>query len=90
MYQRERGELLAIGTLTHAGELLLNYVCPDRRFQGISKAMLNHLESRAGELGVECCFVETTVTAATFHRSAGYASSGVGRSSKNAKAPSLS
>ncbi|WP_092719694.1 GNAT family N-acetyltransferase [Rhizobium multihospitium] len=73
LYVAERsGILLGIGMLSHASEIVLNYVCPDHRFHGVSKAMLKHMEDRAKELGARSCFVETTITAATFHRSAGY------------------
>ena len=46
----EAGVILAVGAVTAAGEVRLNYVSPDGRFRGVSRAMLRALESRAIEL----------------------------------------
>ena len=43
----EAGVILAVGAVTDAGEVRLNYVSPDGRFRGVSRAMLRALESRA-------------------------------------------
>ncbi|WP_407865974.1 GNAT family N-acetyltransferase [Phyllobacterium phragmitis] len=55
-----------------ACEILLNYVSPDTRFGGISKAMLGHMEAEAKAKGLACCVVESTKTAVRFYQSAGY------------------
>ena len=39
--------ILAVGAVTDAGEITLNYVSPDARFRGVSRAMLIALEARA-------------------------------------------
>lgn len=54
------------------GEILLNYVSPDTRFGGISKAMLDHMEAEAKAKGLACCTLESTKTAVRFYWSCGY------------------
>src|SRR5258708_9924133 len=44
-------EILAVGSVTDVGEIRLNYVSPDRRFRGVSRAMLSALEARAIKRG---------------------------------------
>src|SRR5262249_44572963 len=52
--------LLAVGSVTNAGEIALNYVSPDARFRGISRALLQALEARAVARGnVRCTLVST-------------------------------
>ena len=48
----ESSSILAVGAVTDAGEITLNYVSPDARFRGVSRALLAALEVRAMELGV--------------------------------------
>jgi GNAT superfamily N-acetyltransferase len=47
--------ILAVGSVTDAGEITLNYVSPDARFRGVSAALLGALERRAVERGNELC-----------------------------------
>jgi len=47
--------ILAVGSVTDAGEIILNYVSPDARFRGVSRAMLAALEARAVERGADRC-----------------------------------
>jgi len=58
------------------GEILHNYVSPDARFRGVSRALLAALESRAAERGARQCRLESTETAHRFYRAAGYADDG--------------
>src|ERR1700733_332361 len=44
-------DILAVGSVTDVGEITLNYVSPDRRFRGVSRAMLSALEARAVNRG---------------------------------------
>jgi hypothetical protein len=39
--------ILAVGSVTNAGEITLNYISPDARFRGVSRALLAALEARA-------------------------------------------
>jgi GNAT superfamily N-acetyltransferase len=64
--------ILAVGSVRTSGEILLNYVSPDGRLQGISRAMLDTLERTARANG--CCRVTltSTFTAHDFYLGAGY------------------
>jgi GNAT superfamily N-acetyltransferase len=72
----EGDAIVAVGSVTDAGEITLNYVAPDARFRGISLAMLGALEARAGERGNARCTLTSTETAHRFYRSAGYVDDG--------------
>ena len=47
----DRGAIAAVGAVTDAGEVLLNYVSPEFRFRGASRALLDALEIRAAGRG---------------------------------------
>jgi GNAT superfamily N-acetyltransferase len=72
----EHGTILAVGSVTHAGEITLNYVSPDARFRGISRALLAALEARAFERGNVRCTLTSTETARRFYNSNGYVEDG--------------
>jgi len=72
----EDGSILAVGSLTNAGQITLNYVSPDARFRGVSRALLTALEARALERGADRCRLLSTETARRFYRSAGYGEDG--------------
>ena len=64
--------VLAVGSVTDAGHITLNYVSPDVRFRGVSKALLGALETRAMERGCSACTLNSTETARRFYRANGY------------------
>ena len=64
--------IVAVGAVTDKGEIQLNYVSPDARFRGISRALLRALEDRALERGAAECTLVSTETAHRFYLSAGY------------------
>ena len=68
--------ILAVGAVTDAGEITLNYVSPDARFRGVSRAMLGALEARAVARGNTRCTLISTETARRFYRTAGYVENG--------------
>jgi ribosomal protein S18 acetylase RimI-like enzyme len=72
----EDGAILAVGSVTDEGEITLNYVSPDARFRGISRAMLAALEARASERCNARCTLVSTETARRFYQSAGYVDDG--------------
>jgi GNAT superfamily N-acetyltransferase len=72
----EGDAVLAVGAVTDAGEIRLNYVVPDARFRGVSRALLRALEARAAERGNRRCTLTSTETARRFYRSAGYIDDG--------------
>jgi GNAT superfamily N-acetyltransferase len=68
--------VLGVGSVTDAGEITLNYVAPDSRFRGISRALLAALEARAAERGNTSCTLTSTETAHRFYQTAGYRDDG--------------
>jgi len=72
----DSGGILAVGAVRDAGEITLNYVAPQARFCGISRAMLRALEALAFELGNTECWLQSTETAHRFYLSNGYVDMG--------------
>jgi GNAT superfamily N-acetyltransferase len=72
----EGDAILAVGSVTDAGEITLNYVAPEARFRGVSRTLLAALEVRAAERGNARCMLTSTETAHRFYRSAGYVDDG--------------
>lgn len=68
--------ILAVGAVTDSGEITLNYVAPEARFRGVSRALLAALETRAGKRGNPRCRLHSTETARRFYRAAGYREDG--------------
>jgi GNAT superfamily N-acetyltransferase len=77
----EGSTVLAVGSVTDNGEIRLNYVSPNARFEGVSRALLRALEVRAIEQGSTRCTLMSSETARRFYLSAGYSEDGppVGR-----------
>ena len=73
----EDGQILAVGSVTDAGTIGLNYVSPDARFRGVSRALLRALEARAAERGNTQCTLTSTETARHFYLSNGYKETGL-------------
>jgi GNAT superfamily N-acetyltransferase len=72
----EDDSILAVGCVTTAGEITLNYVSPDARFRGVSTALLLALEARAMARGHGCCTLHSTETARRFYLARGYREDG--------------
>jgi len=68
----EDDRIVAVSALTNSGHITLNYVSPDARFRGISKALVREMEQKAAELGRRICTLESTKTAERFYRALGY------------------
>jgi GNAT superfamily N-acetyltransferase len=68
--------IVAVGAVTDSGEITLNYVSPDARWRGVSRAMLRALEARARERGNSQCTLSSTDTALRFYLDAGYRQAG--------------
>jgi predicted GNAT family acetyltransferase len=68
--------LLGVAAVKSSGKITLNYVLPDARFRGVSKALVTGLEARALELGLEACALDSTGTARRFYFSIGYREAG--------------
>jgi len=68
--------VVAVGAVTHDGEITLNYVSPDARFRGVSKALVAALEDKAAERGCTACKLSSTETAHRFYLACGYRETG--------------
>ena len=68
--------ILGVGSVTDKGEINLNYVSPNARFCGVSRALVAALEARAMERGNVRCALISTETARRFYLSAGYTEDG--------------
>jgi GNAT superfamily N-acetyltransferase len=68
----EGSQIVGVAALTGSGHVTLNYVAPEARFRGVSKALLREVESKAMELGCRACTVKSTRTADRFYRAVGY------------------
>ena len=68
--------IVGVGSLNATGRIALNYVSPDARFRGVSKALLAAMEAKAAELGVGECTLESTTTARQFYLALGWRESG--------------
>jgi GNAT superfamily N-acetyltransferase len=64
--------VLSVGAVKNDGEITLNYVSPDVRFRGVSRAMLAELEAVARNLGNVSCNLISTETARRFYLASGY------------------
>jgi len=70
------GACAGVGGLSTDGEMLLNYVHPDHRFRGVSRAILCDLERRLAGFGHAEARLTGTATALPFYRSAGWRETG--------------
>ena len=70
------GRLGAAGCVTVDGAIVLNYVAPRLRFQGVSSAMIRRLEAIARECGNASCTLLSTGTARRFYLARGYVDDG--------------
>ncbi|MCO7726458.1 GNAT family N-acetyltransferase [Brucella intermedia] len=73
----EIGSAMAgVGLATDEGEILLNYVAPEFRFHGVSKALMSELESYLLRREVTVAHLVSTETARRFYRERGYGAAG--------------
>lgn len=72
----ERETIVGVGKISAKGRITLNYVAPEARFRGVSKALLAGLEAYASRVGAENCALTSTETARRFYRSNGYVDDG--------------
>ena len=71
--------IVSNGAVRDSGEITLNYVSPDYRFMGVSRALLAALEKRAIERGNDRCTLTSTATARRFYLANGYLETGAAR-----------
>ncbi|MBD8894057.1 GNAT family N-acetyltransferase [Roseibium litorale] len=65
-----------VGMGSPDGEVLLNYVLPDARFSGVSKALMEAVEAYFVDAGLKTSKLKSSGTAERFYRSLGYAETG--------------
>lgn len=68
--------ICAAGCVNDSGEVTLNYVSPEARFQGASRALLAAMEACARDLGHAEVRLSSTATALRFYRDRGYVDDG--------------
>lgn len=66
------GNIIGVGMANLDGDILLNYVHPSARFEGVSKAILSSIEKILKSRSLQHCRLESTVTAHPFYESCGY------------------
>ena len=71
---QQDSEVVGVGMTTLSGEILLNYVHPNARFGGVSKAILAAMEGALRTRGVQHCRLESTITAHSFYQNCGFQS----------------
>ena len=72
----ERGRIVGVGGASVSGEIVLNYVLPEDRFRGVSKAVLISLETHLRAQGLLRSTLFSTRTAHEFYRAMGYVDTG--------------
>jgi GNAT superfamily N-acetyltransferase len=68
--------ILSAGCVKDYGEVVLNYVSPDARFRGISRAIMFELEAASRCFGNSASNLDSTRTAVRFYTSLGYVERG--------------
>lgn len=74
--------VLGVGAAANSGQILLNYVSPDARFRGVSKAILLDLENHLKQQGNSFSRLTSTRTAHRFYQACGYTDSGPAETSR--------
>lgn len=70
------GVILGVGGASRGGVITLNYVAPETRFKGVSKAILASLEAYLRDQGCTQSTLTSTRTAHAFYLAAGYEDAG--------------
>ncbi|BCM87982.1 GNAT family N-acetyltransferase [Methylobacterium indicum] len=65
-------DIIGVGMVDAGGMILLNYVAPEARHQGVSTALLKAMEDVSAERGIVVCRLESTKTAQRFYMTQGY------------------
>ncbi|WP_119391351.1 GNAT family N-acetyltransferase [Taklimakanibacter lacteus] len=76
------GAILDVGLVSKTGEIRLNYVSPDARFQGVSIALIDTMEQEARKLGLTRTTLNSTATAHRFYKARGYRDDGAPRAGR--------
>ena len=71
------GEIAAVGAVV-GDTIVLNYVAPEHRFQGVSKALLAGMEDSFRNAGISVAELVSTRTALRFYLASGWSELGPG------------
>ena len=74
--ESEDGRIMGVAGANDDGWIQLNYVDPDFRFSGVSKALIAALEAHLLREGHHVCHLTSTATARAFYRDRGYRDDG--------------
>jgi GNAT superfamily N-acetyltransferase len=72
----EGERMTGVAAVRADGEVLLNYVAPETRFQGVSKRLMQAVEAWASSCGLEWLTLESSATALRFYLSTGWTMTG--------------
>ena len=72
----EGGRIAGVAAVRTDGEVFLNYVAPEARFQGAGKALMTSIEVWASGRGPQWLTLDSTATALRFYRSTGWVMAG--------------
>ena len=72
----EGERITGVAAVRADGEVFLNYVAPEARFLGTSKALMNSIEAWASGRGLQWLTLDSTATALRFYRSTGWTMTG--------------
>jgi hypothetical protein len=64
-----KGRPFGVCALKPPGEIMVNYVSPDRRFRGCHQGMLRQAELEASDLGTKNVILQSSLTAFRFFKS---------------------
>lgn len=71
------GEIAAVGAFNAEALVLFNYVAPTHRFQGVSRALMAHIEQELRAAGHEEARLLSTATARRFYLEGGWMEDGL-------------
>jgi GNAT superfamily N-acetyltransferase len=83
-------DVIGVAILTRAGKICLLYLCPDARFAGTGKALLQAIETHAAKNGVRSLQVASTITAQSFYTRNGFVVTGTTTSAFGSEAVAMS
>lgn len=66
------GEVAGVGATMTDGSIRLNYVSPSHRFQGVSRALMAHMEEALRHSGFSVATLNSSTTAHRFYQEAGW------------------
>lgn len=72
----EGERMTGVAAVRADGEVLLNYVAPEARFQGVSKCLMQAIEVWASRRNLKWLTLESSATALRFYLSAGWTMTG--------------